>query len=102
MPSRRSALQLGLAGLAGGGFLDLFALRQQAQGSPAQRPCSCILIWMDGGPTHFETFDPKPEAPSEIRGEFRPISTKVPGMQICEHLPKLAGIADKNALIRSV
>jgi hypothetical protein len=102
LPSRRSALQLGLAGLAGGSFLDLFAFRKQAHGSPAQRPCSCILIWMDGGPTHFETFDPKPEAPAEIRGEFRPISTKVPGMQICEHMPKLAEIADKYALIRSV
>jgi hypothetical protein len=57
---------------------------------------------MDGGPTHFETFDPKPEAPAEIRGEFRPISTNVSGIQICEHLPKLASIADKYAIIRSV
>jgi hypothetical protein len=104
---RRSYLQLGLAGLAGGSFLDLLALRratadQPDSGSPKKPPCNCILIWMDGGPTHFETFDPKPEAPAEIRGEFRPISTNVSGIQICEHLPKLASIADKYAIIRSV
>jgi len=57
---------------------------------------------MDGGPTHFETFDPKPEAPVEIRGEFQPIHTNVPGIQICEHLPKLANMADKYAIVRSV
>ncbi len=104
---RRSYLQLGLAGLAGGSFLDLLALRratadQTESGSHKKTPSNCILIWMDGGPTHFETFDPKPEAPAEIRGEFRPISTNVPGIQICEHLPKLASIADKYAIIRSV
>jgi hypothetical protein len=60
------------------------------------------LIWMDGGPTHFETFDPKPDAPAEIRGEFRPIKTNVNGMEICEHLPQLAKIADKYSVIRSV
>lgn len=104
---RRSYLQLGLVGLAGGSFLDLLALRratadQPDSGSSKKPPCNCILIWMDGGPTHFETFDPKPEAPAEIRGEFRPISTNVSGIQICEHLPKLASIADKYAIIRSV
>jgi hypothetical protein len=67
-----------------------------------KKPASCILIWMDGGPTHFETFDPKPEAPVEIRGEFQPMNTNVPGIQICEHLPKLASIADKYAIVRSV
>jgi hypothetical protein len=67
-----------------------------------KKPASCILIWMDGGPTHFETFDPKPEAPVEIRGEFQPMNTNVTGIQICEHLPKLASIADKYAIVRSV
>jgi hypothetical protein len=57
---------------------------------------------MDGGPTHFETFDPKPEAPIEIRGEFQPINTNVEGIQICEHLPQLASIANKYAIVRSV
>jgi hypothetical protein len=105
---RRTYLKLGLAGLAGGSFLDLVALRQanadSSNGSSKseKKPSNCILIWMDGGPTHFETFDPKPDAPSEIRGEFQPIATNVPGMQICEHLPKLAAIADKYSIIRSV
>lgn len=107
---RRSCLQLGIAGLMGGSFFDLFRLTKVASASdstssdskPARRPSSCILIWMDGGPTHFETFDPKPEAPAEIRGEFQPISTNVPGIQVCEHLPKLASIADKYAIVRSV
>jgi hypothetical protein len=67
-----------------------------------KKPSSCILIWMDGGPTHFETFDPKPEAPVEIRGEFQPIHTNVSGIQICEHLPQLASIANKYAIVRSV
>lgn len=106
---RRSYLKLGLAGLAGGSFLDLLALRAaNASGassgntSASKPPCSCILIWMDGGPTHFETFDPKPDAPAEIRGDFSPINTNVPGIQICELLPKLASIADKYSIIRSV
>lgn len=102
---RRNYLQLGLAGLAGGNFLDLLALRRLAasESALAGKPKSnCILIWMDGGPTHLETFDLKPDAPMEIRGEFRPIETNVSGMQICEHLPQLAKIADKYSIIRSV
>ncbi len=105
MMQRRTYLQLGLAGLAGGSFTDLMALRQaSAANHPGtDKPKSnCILIWMDGGPTHLETFDLKPEAPIEIRGEFRPIDTNVPGMQICEYMPKLAKIADKYSIIRSV
>lgn len=105
MMQRRTYLKLGLAGLAGGSFSDLMALRQAsaAYGSGPEKPKSnCILIWMDGGPTHLETFDLKPEAPIEIRGEFRPIDTNVPGMQICEYMPKLAKIADKFSIVRSV
>jgi len=102
---RRSYLQLGLAGLAGASFVDLLALRKATanDGSPSSKPPSnCIMIWMDGGPTHLETFDLKPDAPLEIRGEFRPIETNVAGMRICEHMPKLATIADKYSIIRSV
>ncbi|MFO0012831.1 MAG: DUF1501 domain-containing protein [Planctomycetota bacterium] len=100
---RRNWLQLGIAGLAGGGLSGLLRLRAASAGeTPVKRPSNCILIWMDGGPTHFETFDPKPEAPVEIRGEFRPISTRIPGTIICEHLPQLAQIADKYAIVRSV
>lgn len=101
---RRHWLQLGVAGLAGGSFANLLQLRETCAASlPAnKKPSSCILIWMDGGPTHFETFDPKPEAPVEIRGEFQPIQTNVSGIQICEHLPQLASIANKYAIVRSV
>ena len=101
---RRNLLQLGVAGLAGGSFTNLLQLRQASAASmPSnKKPASCILIWMDGGPTHFETFDPKPEAPVEIRGEFQPINTNVQGIQICEHLPQLASIAHKYAIVRSV
>jgi hypothetical protein len=105
---RRTYLKLGLAGLAGGSFTDLLALRAAnandaaVQGKSAWKPSSCILIWMDGGPTHFETFDPKPDAPAEIRGDFRPIKTNVSGIEICEHMPQLAKIADKYSIIRSV
>ncbi len=102
---RRNYLKLGITGLAGGSFLDLLRLRNAAAAEPsaaANPKSNCILIWMDGGPTHFETFDPKPEAPSEIRGDFHPIDTNVPGIRICEHLPRLAQIADKYAIVRSV
>lgn len=106
---RRSYLKLGIAGLAGGSFTQLLQLRaasaasfQSEPGTSQPKKTNCILIWMDGGPTHFETFDPKPEAPSEIRGEFQPIETNVSGIQICEHLPQLAKIADKYAIVRSV
>ncbi len=102
---RRNCLQLGLAGLAGGSFLDLLAMQRasaSAAGGTQPRKTNCILIWMDGGPTHLETFDLKPEAPVEIRGEFRPIETNVSGMRICEYMPKLAKIADKYSIIRSV
>jgi len=100
---RRNWLQLGIAGLAGGSLTQLLHLQRAcALDRPGKKPASCILIWMDGGPTHFETFDPKPEAPVEIRGEFQPINTNVPGIQICEHLPQLASIANKYAIVRSV
>lgn len=102
---RRNCLQLGLAGLAGGSFMDLLSMQRASAsvaGSTGPRKTNCILIWMDGGPTHLETFDLKPEAPVEIRGEFRPIETNVSGIRICEHMPKLAKIADKYSIIRSV
>lgn len=100
--SRRDCLQIGLGTLLGGGLAT--ALRAQAsEGSkPPAVAKSCILIWMDGGPTHYETFDPKPRAPSEIRGEFKPLSTKVPGIIVSEHMKKLAGLMDKIALVRSI
>src|SRR5262249_55935388 len=71
-------------------------------GSLAATAKSCILIWMDGGPTHYETFDPKPDASSEYRGEFKTTATKTPGVFLSEHMTKLAGIFDQFAVIRSI
>lgn len=102
--TRRDCLQFGLTAALGTGLSDLLALRANASdgGSLPTKAKSCILIWLDGGPTHYETFDPKPLAPAEIRGEFFPIETKLPGVQFSEHLKQLAGIADKLAIIRSI
>ncbi|HEX7377507.1 MAG TPA: DUF1501 domain-containing protein [Pirellulales bacterium] len=100
--NRRDALHFGLAAMGLGGMVDLLRWQAQAaEAKPAKRT-SCILIWMDGGPSHFESFDPKPEAPVEIRGEFDAIDTKLPGVQFAECLPRLASIADKFAVVRSV
>jgi hypothetical protein len=102
--SRRDCLKLGLGTLIGGGLVSALRLRAEAaaESGPKGVAKSCILIWMDGGPTHFETFDPKPEAPAEIRGQFGAIATKVPGVQFSEHMQKLAGSLDKFAMIRSI
>ncbi len=101
--TRRDCLELGLGALLGGGLSQLLRLRAVAGDSHAQPAArSCILIWLDGGPTHYETFDPKPEAPKEIRGEFKSIATKIMGVCFSEHLKRLAGIANKFAVIRSI
>ncbi|MDY3554940.1 DUF1501 domain-containing protein [Gemmata sp. JC717] len=103
--SRRDSLQLGLGALLGGGLLTAFRARglaAEAVNAPAARAKSCILIWMDGGPTHFETFDPKPDAPEEYRGEFKPIPTAVPGVHFSEHMTRLAKGLSKFAMIRSI
>lgn len=104
--TRRHCLKLGLGGLFGAGFSDMLRLRsvagEAASGANGPKAKSCILIWLDGGPTHYETFDPKPEAPSEVRGEFDPIATKVPGFHFSQHMTRLAAIADKFAIVRSI
>jgi hypothetical protein len=94
-------LKVGGLGLAG---LNLPALlRAEAGGRPRQATArSVILLFQFGGPSHLDTFDPKPGAPREIRGEFAAIRTRVPGVQVSEHLPRLARLADRYALIRSV
>jgi len=102
--TRRDCLKLGLTSALGAGFADLLRLRGNAADGTAKQPVarSCILIWLDGGPTHYETFDPKPLAPSEIRGEFLPIDTALPGVQFSEHMTNLAAMADQFAIIRSI
>src|SRR3989442_13441817 len=104
---RRDFLQLGIGAVLGLGFSDILRLRanaaaSQAVSKPSGKQVNCIMIWLDGGPSHYETFDPKPEAPSEIRGEFKAISTAVPGVQFCEAVPQLAKAADKLTIIRSI
>ena len=95
--SRRNFLKVG--GMAAGGLsLDQVLAMESKSGSSSSHK-SIINIYLPGGPSHLDMFDMKPDAPSEIRGEFRPIGTNVPGIQICEHFPKLAKIADKFAEI---
>lgn len=97
--SRRSFLQVGALG---GGLTLANLLRLQAQGSEAPKNKSVILIYLGGGPPHIDMYDMKPEAPSEVRGAFRPIRTRVPGMEISELMPKQAQIADKFSIVRSL
>ncbi len=99
--TRRDCLRLGLGALVGGGLIDALRVRGQAA-VPGARPTSCILIWMDGGPSHYETFDPKPGAPAEIRGKFKAIDTAIPGVQFSEPMKRLAAIADKLSIVRSI
>ncbi|MEX0978800.1 MAG: DUF1501 domain-containing protein, partial [Pirellulales bacterium] len=104
--TRRELMRIGGLNLLG---LSLPALlRAQAQAAPAGgdptfgRAKNVIYLWLQGGPPQHETFDPKPLAPVEIRGPFKPISTNVPGIQFCELLPRIATIADKLAVVRSM
>jgi len=98
--SRRDWLRLSSAGFFGGAMAPWFsALADRAAGDPARRR-ACILLWMTGGPSQLDTFDPKPE--HENGGEFEPIDTSVPGIQICEHLPNVAGQMEHMAVIRSM
>ena len=102
--SRRSFLQIGALG-AGLTLADMLRLRAAANpagslsGSPRK---SAILIYLAGGPSHMDMYDLKPEAPVEYRGEFKPIATSVPGIQISEHMPRQARMFDKMAVVRSV
>jgi hypothetical protein len=105
---RRDFLRAGVLGVAGGlSLTELFALQARAAGqapgsSPTSPAESVVLIWQGGGPSHIDTWDPKPQAPAEIRGTFDPVDTNVPGIQISEHLPLTAKQMDKIALIRSI
>ncbi len=102
--TRRQLLRVGGLSLAGIGLPDLLRWRQLQAQVPTVQPTakSCIFIYLFGGPSQLETFDLKPHAPSDFRGEFLPIPTNVPGISISEHLPLLAQQADKYALIRSM
>lgn len=101
--NRREVLRLGSLSLFGLSLPELLAARSFAEsGGAFGRAKRCILLFMWGGPAHQDTWDMKPEAPAEIRGEFRPIATNVPGIQICEHFPELSRRVDKLAIVRSM
>src|SRR5882724_10497584 len=86
--SRRNFLKAGLAGMAGLSLPDLLRHRADAgQGASSRKNKSVILLWMAGGPSHIDTWDPKPSRPPENRGPFGVIKTRLPGVLVCEHLP---------------
>ncbi len=101
--SRRSFLQIGVAGLASFGLPGLLRLREaSARDGKGKKDTRIILVWLDGGPSHMDTYDLKPEAPPEYRGFWSPIPTNVPGMRITEMFPRQAKVADKFSIIRSL
>jgi hypothetical protein len=103
---RRSFLRIGGLGMGALGLGLEPGLAQLLQAGElkeaAKNDFSVIMLWANGGPSHLETFDMKPEAPAEYRGDFNPISTNVPGLDICELLPNLAQMADKFSIVRSL
>jgi hypothetical protein len=98
--ARRDFLKIGALGLGGWTLADL--LRAEAEAAARASGKSLINIFLRGGPPHIDMFDMKPHAPAEVRGEFSPIPTNVPGLDVCELMPRLAAIADKYAVIRSI
>jgi uncharacterized protein (DUF1501 family) len=99
---RREFLRAGLAGFAGLSLADLGRLRAQAPTAARGERTAIILVWLRGGMSHLDTLDPKPDAPSEYRGPFATVDTRVPGMRLTELLPRHARVADKFTLLRSV
>jgi uncharacterized protein (DUF1501 family) len=101
--NRRSFLQLGVAGMASVGLPQLLHAREQSTANSGSRKnTSVILIWLDGGPSHMDLYDLKPEAPAEYRGIWKPIHTRVPGFDITELFPKQAKLTDKFSMVRSL
>ncbi len=106
--TRRNFVRVGGLTALGLGMGDFFQLQRAVAASPLANSTtnakakSCILIWLDGGASHLDTFDPKPKAPSEVRGPFNSIATNLTGVRISEHMPQTARIMDKLALVRSV
>jgi hypothetical protein len=105
--TRRDVIKVGTLSFLGLSLPQFFHLRQAmaepgAGGAPALKDRNCILLFMNGGPTHIDTWDPKPDAPAEYKGEFNAVNTNADGVQICEHMPTLAKHADKYAVVRSL
>ncbi len=103
LPNRRQLLQLGGISVLGLGLPELLRASPGGGSGPRRgKPKSCIFIVQYGGCSQIDSFDMKPDAPAEIRGAFKPIATAVPGVRICEHLPRLARLADQYCLVRSM
>jgi hypothetical protein len=102
--TRRELLQVGYSGLLGITLPSLLAQQavRAAESEKKRSAKSVILVFLTGAASHHDTFDMKPEAPPEVRGEFKPIATSLPGLHICEHLPQLAARAHKYSLVRSL
>src|SRR4051812_29287244 len=104
--TRRSMLQAGSIGLLGLGMNHLAGLREASATSGSVRPSgkakSCIYIFLSGGLAQHDSFDMKPDAPDTVRGEFKPVATNTPGIQVCEHLPQLAQRSHMWSLVRSL
>jgi hypothetical protein len=100
--SRRSFLQLGVAGMASATLGDVLRARAESPNRVGRKNTSVILLWLDGGPSHLDLYDLKPEAPAEYRGFWKPIRTNVPGIEISELFPKQARVADKFSIVRSL
>jgi hypothetical protein len=99
--TRRQWTQLSSSGALGAGLSGWFPQLAHAATKSGKHK-SCILLWMDGGPSHIDTFDPKPDAPERVRGEFTAIDTSAPGVQICEKLPKVARLMQHAAILRGM
>ena len=103
--SRRDGIRVGGLTALGLGIGDLFRMQRLSAddtNKPVRLAKSCILIWLDGGPSHLESFDPKPDAPAEVRGPLSTISTNLPGVRVGECLQNTAGIMDQLAVVRSM
>ena len=101
--SRRSFVQLGVAGMASVGLPQILRAKEVSREmGHAKKDTSVILLWLDGGPGHMDIYDMKPEAPAEYRGLWNPIRTNVPGFEITELFPRQAKVADKFSIVRSL
>src|SRR4051812_29024983 len=100
--SRRDFFRAGGASLFGMSLADFMEARVQATGRSGPKAKQMILIWMAGGPPHQDMFDMKPDTPPPFGSELKQAKTKVPGIEFCEHLPRLANFADKFTILRSV
>jgi uncharacterized protein (DUF1501 family) len=98
--SRRSFLRVGALSALGLALPQFLRMNAAAGETAARKDIRCILLWMQGGPSHIDSFDPKPDAPAEIRGEFKTIPTSLPGVRVAEHLPRLARLTNDYSIIR--